>query len=133
MCQTKRKSILVFLFGVLNVAFLFAAGNNTSRNAEFPGGNSALATFLLNNVKYPEEAMKNNEIGKVFVTFSVDKDGSILDTKVTQGVSPSLDAEAVRVVNSMPKWTPAMKEGKETKTMMTLPIVFHLPNQVLDK
>lgn len=132
MCQMNRKSILVFLFLMLNVFFSLAAGN-TSRNAEFPGGNEALATFLHNNVQYPEEAMKKNEIGKVFVTFSVDKDGSILDTKVTQGVSPLLDAEAVRVIKSMPKWIPAMKEGKEIKTMMTLPIVFHLPSQVLDK
>ncbi len=77
--------------------------------------------------------MKNNEIGKVFVSFVVEKDGSIQNVKVEKGVSSILDEEAMRVVRNMPKWTPAMKDGKEVRTSLTLPIVFHLSNKVLEK
>lgn len=77
--------------------------------------------------------MKNNEIGKVFVSFVVEKDGSIQDVKIEKGVTPALNEEALRVVRSMPKWTPALKDGKEVRTVLTLPIVFHLPNAVLEK
>jgi len=92
-----------------------------------------LASYLQTNVTYPESAMKNNEIGKVFVSFVVEKDGSIQNVKVEKGVSSILDEEAMRVVRNMPKWIPAMKDGKEVRTSLTLPIVFHLPNKVLEK
>ncbi len=92
-----------------------------------------MASYLQTNVTYPESAMKNNEIGKVFVSFVVEKDGSIQNVKVEKGVSSILDEEAMRVVRNMPKWTPAMKDGKEVRTSLTLPIVFHLPNKVLEK
>lgn len=92
-----------------------------------------MASYLQTNVTYPESAMKNNEIGKVFVSFVVEKDGSIQNVKVEKGVSSILDAEAMRVVRNMPKWIPAMKDGKEVRTALTLPIVFHLPNKVLEK
>ena len=92
-----------------------------------------MASYLQTNVTYPESAMKNNEIGKVFVSFVVEKDGSIQNVKVEKGVSSILDEEAMRVVRNMPKWTPAMKDGKKVRTSLTLPIVFHLPNKVLEK
>lgn len=108
---------------------LFAA----DETAKFPGGNEELAKYLQSNVSYPEQALKNNEFGQVFVSFMVDVDGSIKDVKVVKGVSPSLDAEALRVVASMPKWTPAKTDGKAVKSSFSLPIVFHLPGNVLGK
>lgn len=119
---------------VLNISLLSASDKDAlSSEAMFPGGNAALSNYLQTNVKYPEVSVKNNEIGKVFVSFVVEKDGSIQNAKVEKGVSPALDEEALRVVRSMPKWTPAMKDGKEVRTVLTLPIVFHLPSAVLGK
>ena len=127
------KLIWTFFAFLWCVTSSFAADKEGfSREASFPGGNDALASYLQTNVSYPEVAMKNNEIGKVFVSFVVEKDGSIQNVKVEKGVSSSLDEEAMRVVRSMPKWTPAVKEGKEVRAALTLPIVFHLPNKVLD-
>ena len=104
-----------------------------SREAMFPGGNAALSSYLQSNMKYPDASVKNNEIGKVFVSFVVEKDGSIQNAKVEKGVSPALNEEALRVVRGMPKWTPALKDGKEVRSVLTLPIVFHLPSAVLEK
>ena len=123
------KRVWAFFAFVCCATFSFAS----DRTASFPGGNDALASYLQTNVTYPESAMKNNEIGKVFVSFVVEKDGSTQNVKVEKGVSSILDAEAMRVVRNMPKWIPAMKDGKEVRTALTLPIVFHLPNKVLEK
>lgn len=129
-----RIFIVAFTFFVTVVSSLSATDKeNVSREASFPGGNVELANYLQANVTYPEVSMKNNEIGKVFVSFVVEKDGSIQDVKIEKGVTPALNEEALRVVRSMPKWTPALKDGKEVRTVLTLPIVFHLPNAVLEK
>jgi len=93
---------------------------------EFPGGQTELVNFLMSTVKYPEESMKNGIQGKVFVSFVVSKKGSVLNTKIERGVDPLLDAEALRVVNSMPKWTPGMEKGKKVAVQFTLPISFRL-------
>ncbi|MBR3520437.1 MAG: energy transducer TonB [Paludibacteraceae bacterium] len=126
--------ILAFVFVGASVTSLYASDKDSfSREASFPGGNEGLSNYLRTNVTYPESALKNNETGKVFVSFVVEKDGSIGDVKVEKGVSADLDNVAMKVVREMPKWTPAMKDGKEVRTSLTLPIVFHLPNKVLEK
>lgn len=128
------KIVLAFFAFVCCATFSFASDKDgLIKKASFPGGNEALASYLQANVKYPESAVKNNEIGKVFVSFVVETDGSIQNVKVEKGVTNALDEEAMRVVRNMPKWTPAMKDGKEVRTALTLPIVFHLPNKVLEK
>lgn len=93
---------------------------------EFPGGEQELRQFIANSVKYPEDAIKNKRQGKVYVTFVVTKDGSIADAKIARGVSPTLDAEALRVVNSQPKWKPATQRGKAVNVSYTIPINFQL-------
>lgn len=93
---------------------------------EFPGGQSKLMGFLAQNMKYPVEAQKNNEQGRVIVQMVVEADGSISNIKVLRSVSPSLDAEAMRVVGSMPKWKPGMHKGKAVAVKYTLPISFKL-------
>ena len=93
---------------------------------EFPGGELALRKFIANAIKYPVIAQENGIQGKVYVNFVVDKDGSITAAKIARGVDPSLDKEALRVVNSLPKWKPGMQRGKPVKVSYTVPISFVL-------
>ena len=93
---------------------------------EFPGGMEALVNFLQENVKYPEVATKNNIQGRVLVQFIVDKTGQVGDVKVVRSVSEELDAEAIRVVKSMPHFIPGRQDGKAVSVWFTLPISFKL-------
>ena len=92
----------------------------------FPGGMKECMMFLAKNMKYPLEAQKAKIEGRVIVQFVVDKDGSITDAKVVRNVSPELDAEAVRVVNSMPKWNPGKQRGMAVAVKYTMPVMFRL-------
>lgn len=94
--------------------------------AAFPGGASALMAYISNNIHYPAKAQENGIQGKVMVSFIVEKDGSLSDIKVVRSVNDLLDAEAIRVVKGMPKWTPGMQSGKPVRTRFTLPIPFRL-------
>lgn len=93
---------------------------------EFPGGPMELRKFIASSVKYPVEAQKSKAQGKVFVSFVVSKTGSVTRAKIVRGVDPVLDAEAMRVVNSMPKWTPGKQKGKDVAVQYTIPINFVL-------
>ncbi|HOV71049.1 MAG TPA: energy transducer TonB [Dysgonamonadaceae bacterium] len=93
---------------------------------EFPGGQAALMKFLSDNIRYPVIAQENGIQGRVICSFVVEKDGSITDVQVVRGVDPSLDKEAVRVIQSMPKWKPGKQRGKAVRVRFTLPIVFRL-------
>ena len=93
---------------------------------EYPGGIEAFMKFLSENVHYPEAASKAGIQGRVLVEFIVEKDGSISNTHVIQNVNEYLDAEAVRVVGAMPKWTPGMHEGKAVRVKYAVPISFRL-------
>ena len=96
------------------------------KQAEFPGGIQALMQWLSMNVRYPEDAMKNDAQGRVIVKFVVNADGSISDPTVLKGVETSLDKEAVRVVRAMPKWIPAENQGQKVASYFNLPIAFKL-------
>ena len=93
---------------------------------EYPGGTDALKVFLANNVKYPPEAAKKGIQGKVYVTFVVNKDGSVSDAKIARGVDPLLDAEALRVVKLLTNWKPGRQRGEEVRVSYTVPINFAL-------
>jgi TonB family protein len=93
---------------------------------EYPGGMEELMKFLQRNVKYPKEAQEQGKQGRVVVQFVVNKDGSITDAKIVKSVDPQLDAEALRVVNAMPNWTPGKQRGKEVRTYFTIPVTFRL-------
>ncbi len=93
---------------------------------EFPGGMKGLMSFLNKNIKYPQEAKNNNEQGKVYVHFTIEKDGRISNAVVLRGVSPSLDAEALRVINNMPNWKPGMQRGMPARVGYNLPVKFSL-------
>jgi len=93
---------------------------------EFPGGDLGLMRYIQKNVKYPAIAKEYNITGKVFVSFIVDKSGSVTNVKVVRGVDKNLDAEAVRVVKSLPKYKPGKQRGKAVRVMFTIPINFTL-------
>ena len=92
----------------------------------FPGGPAAMMQWLKDNIKYPVVATENGIEGRVIVQFVVSKTGSISDVRVARGVDPSLDREAIRVVSSMPKWTPGKQNGTTVNVRYTLPVTFKL-------
>lgn len=92
----------------------------------FPGGQSALMSFLQSNVRYPAIAEENGIQGRVIVGFVVERDGSISSVNVIRGADPSLDKEAVRVVKSMPKWTPGKQNGQAVRVKFNVPVNFKL-------
>ena len=93
---------------------------------EFPGGMYEAMTFLAKNIKYPAAAQEAKIEGRVIVQFVVQKDGSISGVQTVQGVSPELDAEAIRVVSLMPKWNPGKQRGQAVSVKYTMPIMFRL-------
>ncbi|NMD00437.1 MAG: energy transducer TonB [Bacteroidales bacterium] len=93
---------------------------------EFPGGEAAMFQWIAKNVKYPEIAKENGVQGKVFVQFVIGKEGKVTDVQVVRGVDPSLDKEAVRIIQSMPAWKPGKQRGKPVKVSFQLPINFKL-------
>ena len=92
----------------------------------FPGGDAALTQWLSNNIRYPESAASNGIQGRVVVQFVISRTGVIRDVKVLRGVDPALDREAMRVVRSMPRWTPGKQAGVQVNVRYTLPITFRL-------
>ena len=92
----------------------------------FPGGSEALKEYLKKNTRYPNPDACIQ--GRVVVVFVVDEKGNLSDVKVARGMEPSLDAEAVRVVKSMPRWNPGIEKGKAVKVRYTLPVTFRLEN-----
>lgn len=101
-------------------------GNSNEVFPEFPGGQNMLKSYLSSNLRYPIEAAKKKIQGKVFVAYTVTEEGTIADVKVVRGIDMYLDAEAVRVIKNMPKWTPGKIDGKPVKVSFTAPISFKL-------
>ena len=98
------------------------------KKAEFPGGHKKLMEYLRGNIKYPEQALAKSIEGKVYVKFTVKKDGSIDDVKIIRSTDSLLDEEAIRVVKNMPKWIPGQTRGKDVNSSITLPVTFFLPD-----
>ena len=100
---------------------------------QFPGGPEALMQFLSQNVKYPKEAYEKNVQGRVIASFVVEKDGSITEAVIRKSIDPLLDAEALRVIGSMPKWEPGMQNGEAVRVKYTVPITFKLQGGSTEK
>jgi len=96
---------------------------------EFPGGTMALLQFLQSNIKYPAECKEKGIQGRVLVSFTVNKDGSIIDPEVIKSVDPALDAEALKVVNAMPTWKPGKQKGETVRVRYTVPLNFRLDRE----
>lgn len=102
-------------------------GDEDVTQAEYPGGKEGLMNYLMTNLTYPKQLEKEGAEGKVFVKFTIAKDGQVKDVNVVKSSGfEALDAEAVRVINNMQSWKPATKDGKKVASEMTLPIVFKL-------
>ncbi|MBQ6165873.1 MAG: M56 family metallopeptidase [Muribaculaceae bacterium] len=93
---------------------------------QFPGGEAAMMRYLSQNIKYPPSAAKNNIEGRVILQFVVEKDGQIGEVKIVRSVDPELDAEAVRVIKTMPNFIPGRQDGKPVAVWYTIPISFKL-------
>lgn len=93
---------------------------------EFNGGQKEFTRFVSSNLKYPLVARQNNVQGKVYLSFIVEKDGSIADVKVRQGIGSGCDEEAVRILKSSPNWKPSSIKGAPVRTYCILPLTFQL-------
>jgi protein TonB len=92
----------------------------------FPGGDGELLSFLSRSIKYPIIAQENGIQGRVHCTFVVNRDGTVVDAEILRGVDPSLDKEALRVINTMPKWVPGKQRGKPVRVKFNVPVTFRL-------
>ncbi len=93
---------------------------------EFPGGESSMYKFIGNNIEYPRMAKESGISGRVFVTFVVERNGSVTDVQVLRGIGGGCDEEAVRVIKMMPKWNPGKQRGKPVRVQYRMPIKFTL-------
>lgn len=93
---------------------------------EYPGGDKARNEFLSQNIVYPKYERNNNIQGMVVVGFTIEKDGSLSGFRILKGVTPAIDAEALRVCKMMPNWTPGEQRGKTVRVSINLPIRFAL-------
>jgi TonB family protein len=100
----------------------------------FNGGDPApeFRQYIAKNLKYPESAAKNGVSGRVIIQFTVNETGKVVNEVVVRGVDPALDKEAIRVVNSSPKWTPGKQEGKPVNVLFTFPFNFVLQDPIKD-
>jgi protein TonB len=97
------------------------------QEASFPGGGTNnLFRYIKKNLKYPEDSYQKGVQGIVIVSFFVEKDGSLQDIKVEQSVSPDIDAEALRLIKSSPKWMPAMQDSKLVRESFKVPVTFKI-------
>ena len=90
----------------------------------FPGGDSAMYEYIVNNMAYPEEVREKKLMGKVFVQFVINKNGEVVNPRIARGIDPILDNEIIRVVQNMPKWTPGMNNGEPVNVVKTIPVSF---------
>jgi TonB family protein len=104
--------------------------NIVEQMPEFPGGEQAMMKFVAENVKYPQEAKDKNISGRVFVSFVIEKDGSVSNVKVLRGIGGGCDEEAARVISAMPKWKPGKQKGEPVRVSYQIPINFKLADDL---
>ena len=93
---------------------------------EYPGGINALLSYIGQNLRYPSSAQKQGIQGRVIVSFVINQKGEVVKTDLQKGVNPELNQEAIRIVNSLAKWTPGVKDGKIVSVHFSLPVNFKL-------
>ncbi|MDH6356485.1 energy transducer TonB [Parabacteroides sp. PF5-9] len=93
---------------------------------QFPGGDQELLKFISRNIKYPKSAQENGIQGRVVASMIIEKDGTVSNIEIVRGVEASLDQEAKRVIEIMPKWTPGTQRGNIVRVKYTVPIMFRL-------
>ena len=134
-----KKTIItlgIFLICMISCVMPIKANNNTSKPGtiftavekmpEFPGGNKALMKFISDNLVYPPSAKESRIEGRVIVQLVVTETGEIGDVRIVRGVDMALDNEAIRVVKSLPRFTPAFNDGQAVNAWYTIPVTFKL-------
>jgi len=126
----KKLVLFIFLLGIVQLnaqegkeEVVFTLVEETP---EFPGGMEAMKEYLALNINYPKKARDNKEEGTVYITFVVDRSGSVKDVKVLRGVSEAIDKEAIRVIMNMPDWKPGKQRGKPVNVQFNVPVKFSL-------
>jgi TonB family protein len=99
---------------------------NVDELPEFPGGIESFKKFVTSEIVYPSDAKKEGIQGKVFISFTVNKNGAVIDAKIAKGVHGLLDKEALRVIENMPEWTPGKYKGEIVNVRYTVPVQFAL-------
>lgn len=122
-CNVEHQSLEEITEDVENKSTVFEEGDE---EAVFPGGVDQMKSYLMNNLHYPEESQEAGKTGKVYIEFIVEKDGSLSCVYAKNRVSFHIDAEAVRVINSMPKWEPANVDGEKVRARCRIPLNFKL-------
>lgn len=122
----ERDDISVVQTSVLNTIYEDEVFVDVETQPEFPVGIKALMTFLAKSIQYPVKAVREGIQGRVITNFIVHKDGSISDINIEKGVDPLLDAEALRVISTMPNWNPGIEKGEPVNVRFTLPLIFRL-------
>ena len=100
---------------------------------QFPGGNQRFFEYLARNVRYPLEARRNNIQGKVFISFVVKRDGKLADPMIVRSLSPETDAEAIRLINLSPHWTPGIQNGRAVDVAYTIAVTFRMAGSTIVK
>ncbi|MBC6108919.1 energy transducer TonB [Pedobacter fastidiosus] len=129
-----RKLMILALLGIAMIFNSASAQNkdkvydfvSVQQQPEYPGGMKAFYSYLSKNITYPESAKKNKEQGKVFLSFIVNKDGSLTDLQIIRGLSESLNQEAIRVLKASPKWNPAKLNKQIVRVKYNLAVNFSL-------
>lgn len=103
------------------------------KQPEFPGGKEEMTKYIQKNLKYPTFARENGIQGRVIVSFTVERDGSITDIEVLRSPAEKLSQEAIRIVKNMPKWKPGLLKGNPVRVKLMLPITFKLPKNTLHR
>lgn len=116
--------VMALIFGVALANAQEPVYTRVEQSAEFPGGISAFYQFLSKNIHIPAEAKGADKPLRVFLTFVVEKDGTLSDIKIMRGAGYGCDEEAVRVIKLSPKWNPGKQDGKPVRQQYTIPVVF---------
>jgi len=120
------------LFLLTNCKWTLAQENNiytvVDEMPSFVGGQIALSNYISVNLRYPDEAKKNQKEGIVYASFIVEKDGSITNVSIVKGIGYGCDEEVVRVLSAMPKWLPGKQKGNPVRVKLNLPVNFSLKN-----
>ena len=128
-----KKLFITFSF-VLSTVFSSIAQTNepvyeqVDIMPEYQGGTNEMVNFIGKNLKYPEQAVKANVIGKVIVKIIIEKDGGVNSVSFLKGIGFGCDEEVERIVKLMPKWKAGIKDGKNVRTFFILPVMFALEN-----
>jgi protein TonB len=130
--KTNQKHLQILLLGlILLIGYTSQISAQALTKAEkvpsFPGGEVAMQKFIIENLKYPEDAQKTGTQGRITTQFIVTAEGQIENIRIIRGISPSCDAEVIRVIKAMPKWVPGQENGKNVAVYYALPILYRLP------